>query len=272
MGGRVAEGLKERRSISEREKESEGASGTGPPGGSRLLLLLSLSNFPIIPSPHLSKFICFSLYFPCQISFSLSLPYFSPTFPLLHCLSPSFPLYSGPQSEDRLLAGRCWRGGRASESLMRCLSPQSRLDCSSQQRITTTITIAHCTALNSVPCLPATAAAEGVARGKVCLGEERREWVWRVYVWEVCRSNIWRHCRGHVCVCVSKGYTGRAAFLWGMSVYLPCVYTVYRHFWVTVCATVSAISIIRVCEKLALGQTILWWMPSHTPPSTVIAC
>lgn len=257
------------RSISEREKEREGASGTGPPGGSRLLLLLSLSNFPsFIPSPHLSKFICLSFYFPCQISFSFSLPYFSPTFPLLHCLSPSFPLYSGPQSEDRLLAGRCWRGGRASKSLMRCLSPQSRLDRSSQQRITTTITTAHCTALHSVPCLPATAAAEGVARGKVCLGEERSES-------EGCMS---RRCveaiyeGTAVVVCVSERYTGRAAFLWGMSVSLPCVYIVYRHFWVTVCATVSAISIIRVCEKLALGQTILWWMPSHTPPSTVIAC
>ena len=80
---------------------------------------------------------------------SLSLPSFSSTFPLLHHLPPSFPLYPGPQSEDGLLAGSCRRGGRASKSLMRCLSPPSRLDRSSQQRITTTTT-PHCTVLHTI--------------------------------------------------------------------------------------------------------------------------
>lgn len=159
MGGRAAERLKRRRSMRQiGVGVSEEASGAGPPGGSRLLLLLSLSNFlSFAPPPSFSQFIWLSLHF---------LLYSSPTFSLLRCLFPCL-----PQSEDRLLAGRCCRGGRASESLMRCLSPQSRLDRSSQQRTTTT---AHCTVLHTVPCLLATAAAEGVAGGKVCMCVSRR--------------------------------------------------------------------------------------------------
>lgn len=57
IGGRAAEGMKERRSMREGEGEGEGASGSGPPGGSRLLLLSSLSNFPsFTPSPPSSSF------------------------------------------------------------------------------------------------------------------------------------------------------------------------------------------------------------------------
>lgn len=132
------------------------------------------------PSRHPSHFICLSLFFPSLIR----LTSFSPTFPPFHRLPPFFPLYSGPQSEDRLLAGGCCRGGRASKSLMRCLSPPSRLGSSSQQRITTTTTL-HCTT-HTVPCLPtAAAAAEGIARGKVCVC------VWRV----VCLKGV---CLGGV--------------------------------------------------------------------------
>lgn len=121
IGGRVAEGLKKRKSMRQKEKERErkGASGSGLPGGSRLLLLLSLSNFPsFAPSSHLPHFICLSLlsfhynFSPCLL--------FSPTFPLLHLLykpsplllSLSFPLFSGLQCEDRLLANGCFRGER----------------------------------------------------------------------------------------------------------------------------------------------------------------
>ena len=145
----------------EREGEKEGASGSGLPGGSRLLLLSSLSNFPLLHS--------------LPLSFSFHLCLFSPACPppslLLRRLPPSSPLYPGPQSEDRLLAGGCCRGGRASESLMRCLSPPSRLDRSSQQRITTTTTLhctTHCTMSARLP-TAAAAAAAGIARGKVCV-------------------------------------------------------------------------------------------------------
>lgn len=160
-GSRGIEGEKEHETEREGERERKGASGSGLPGGSRLLLLLSLSNFPsFAPSSHLPHFICLSLlsfhynFSPCLL--------FSPTFPFLHflykpsplLLSLSFPLFSGLQCEDRLLANGCFRGERASESLMRCLSPPSRLDQSSQQRITTTTT-PHSSVRDTVSCLPA---------------------------------------------------------------------------------------------------------------------
>lgn len=168
---------------------------------------------PSIPPPIFLNSSASPFIFPVRFFFSLSHVYFSPTFPLLHCLSLSFPLYSGPQSEDKLLAGRCCRGGRASESLMRCLSPQSRPDRSSQQRITTTTTtIAHRTVLHTVPCLPATAAAEGVARGKVCLCVEREESEAEGCVSRRCVEAIYEGTAMVVCVYVSEGYTGRAAF------------------------------------------------------------
>lgn len=167
MGGRVAEGLKERRSIRERVKEPLA-----------LGLLEDQDHYcyyhclifpPPLPPPSFS--IHLSLFFPSQIVRLVSRLFLSylASLPLSFCL---LSLHTGPHSEDRLLAGRCCRGGKASKSLMRCLSPQSRLDRSSQQRITTT---PHCTVLHTVPCLPATAAAEGVARGKVCVCAARTE-------------------------------------------------------------------------------------------------
>lgn len=90
---------------------------------------------------------------------------------------------------------------------MRCLSPPSRLDRSSQQRITTTTTTPHCTVLHTLypACLPASAAAaEGIARGKVCVCVcvEREESVSEGCVEAACEG-IGR---------VSEGYTGRAVF------------------------------------------------------------
>ena len=198
------------------------------------------------PSPYPSHFISAS-----------SLPACPPPSLLLRRLPPCSPLYPGPQSEDRLLAGGCCRGGRASESLMRCLSPPSRLDRSSQQRITTTTTLhctTHCTMSARLPTAAAAVAAAGIARGKVCVcvcGERgecvsRRSGMGRQLAWpRVCVGGVhWQSCIW----CV--GWRGG-----GECVLLVCV--VHKHVRVTVCVTVSAISVIRVCEKLALGQTIL---------------
>ena len=67
---------------------------------------------------------------------------------------------------------------------------------------------------------------------------------------------------GRVCVCVFlRGTLAELLFVcgvgWGGGECGLLVYVVHKHVRVTVCVTVSAISVIRVCEKLALGQTIL---------------
>lgn len=146
-GGREAGGLKDRRSMKAREK---GASGSGPPGGSRLLLLSSLSNCPsFTPSPYHSHFICNPPIHPFSDFFLLLSPPSLPPSLSFAAFLPASHSFSGPQSEDRMLAGGCCRGGR----VMSCLSPPSRLDRSSRKSITTTTQ--HYSVLHTVACLPA---------------------------------------------------------------------------------------------------------------------
>lgn len=160
MRGSASEGLKEKKE--RKRKKREGASGSGPPGGSRLLLLLSLSNLPALHCIAPSFLFNLSYFLP-----DMSLTSFSPTINSFAPSSSSPPWSSSPPFFS-ILALRVRTGclpaaaaavekGRASESLMRCLSPPSRLDRSSQQRTTITHTVVHTLypASRLPACLPA---------------------------------------------------------------------------------------------------------------------
>lgn len=113
---------------SDSESEREEASRIRSPGRSRLLLLLSLSNLPLLFFCVTRSLFHLLLLFSPRLFFLIS--HSSPNCPHLHRISQSFSssLCCSLQSEDRLIASGCCRGGRARKSLMRCLSPPSRLD------------------------------------------------------------------------------------------------------------------------------------------------
>lgn len=95
--------------------------------------LLPLLLVFLIPSASLSSFpIRFVSYFLLYLLFSFQHVFSSIKF--LHLFSI---LVSGLHIEGKA-AGGCCGGEKASESLMRCLSPLSRLDCSFRHRSTTT--------------------------------------------------------------------------------------------------------------------------------------